>query len=252
MMELLNFINKVNGLRSNSMPSPFKQPWHFDKWRQDQEGEYVKIVCVFDGDWQQDIDDAREIGVVDQPYNEQKYGHAANAASEGHKEEDAENPYGKPDAIMFRKVNFDHYKDKFFKFKKIVDILEFNRDEKLTCKFNDQFPNDQLMWHIDNLPGNPRPERVLDNPDFNYQDPNKVRFLILMEDWQPGQIVQFGNRIYTHWRAGTAIAWEWSTLPHLTWNGSWFKRGALQLTGTATERTWEIIRNGSVDTVYKV
>ena len=30
-----------------------------------------------------------------------------------------------------------------------------NTEKKLTQKFNDQFPNDQLMWHIDNLPGNP-------------------------------------------------------------------------------------------------
>lgn len=48
--------------------------------------------------------------------------------------------------------------------------------KKLTCKFNDQYPNDQLMWHIDNLPGNPRKERVLDNPEFNYANDDKIRF----------------------------------------------------------------------------
>lgn len=234
------------------MPSPFKTPWHFDNFREDQEGEYVKVIGQFIGDFANNIESAREQGVQPQPYNRQKYGHAANGFSDGHVEEDAENPHGKPDAVMFRKVNFDHDKKKYSEFMKVVDFLEFNTSEKLTCKFNDQFPNDQLMWHIDNLPGNPRPERVIDNPEFKYQHPDKVRFLILMEDWQPGQIVQFGNRIYTQWRAGTAIAWEWSTLPHLTWNGSWFKRGALQLTGTASERTWDIINNGNPDTEYKL
>ena len=63
-----------------------------------------------------------------------------------------------------------------------------NEEKKLTQKFNDQFPNDQLMWHIDNLPGNPRSERVLDNPDFKYQEPDKIRFLIMLEDWEPDRL----------------------------------------------------------------
>ena len=28
------------------MPSPFKKPWHFDKFKEDTEGEYVKIVGI--------------------------------------------------------------------------------------------------------------------------------------------------------------------------------------------------------------
>ena len=93
---------------------------------------------------------------------------------------------------------------------------------------------------------------AIDNPEFMHSDPNKIRFLILMEDWEPGQMVQFGNKIYTQWRAGTAITWEWSTLPHATWNGSWSKRGALQLTGAASPVTWDIVRNGSIDKIYTV
>ena len=80
------------------MTSPFKSPWHFDKFREDQEGEYVKIIGVFQGDWEQDIINARDIGVTAQGYNQQEYGHAANEASPGHKKEDADNPDGKPEA----------------------------------------------------------------------------------------------------------------------------------------------------------
>lgn len=234
------------------MTSPFKTPWHFDKFREDQEGEYVKIIGVFQGDWEQDIINARNIGVKAQGYNQQEYGHAANEASEGHKKEDADNPFGKPEAKMFAKMNFNKHPGVCPSFEKIVDFLQFNTDEKLTQKFNDQFPNHQLMWHTDNLPGKPSAERIIDNPDFKYQEPNKVRFLIMMEDWEPGQIVQFGNRVYTQWKKGTAFTWEWSTLPHATWNGSWKKRPALQLTGSATELTWNIIKSGSIDSIYKI
>jgi len=230
----------------------FKQPWHFDKFRTDKEGEYVKCVGHFSGDWSADIQTARNIGVENQLYNEQGYGHAANKKSAGHQKEDAENPYGKPNAVMFRKVNFDVYKNKMPVFEKIVDFLQLDTTKKLTQKFNDQFPNDQLMWHIDNLPGNPRKERVIDNVDFAYQTPDKIRFLIMLEDWEPGQILQFGNKVYIQWQAGMTLAWEWSTLPHLTWNGSWKKRPALQITGSGTEKTWNIIRTGAPDKIYYI
>ena len=85
----------------------FKQPWHFDKFRVDEDGEYVKCIGHFQGDWDADIIAARDVGVQDQPYNKQDYGHAANAKSKDHVEEDKENPDGKPEAVMFRKINFD-------------------------------------------------------------------------------------------------------------------------------------------------
>lgn len=233
------------------MPSPFKQPWHFDKFKEDQEGEYVKRIGVLQGDWKADIELARSKVMQFQNYNEQRYDHAANKKSEGHVVEDSENPDGKPEATMFRKINYDKYPGEFPMFTKITDMLEFDTTQKLTCKFNDQFPNDQLMWHIDNLPGNPRKERV-HTSEFKYQSPDKLRVLIALEDHEPGQVFQFGNIVYTQWKAGTIFAWEWSTLPHATWNGSWTKRPCLQITGTATNATWDIINNGSTKKEYKI
>ena len=234
------------------MTSPFKTPWHFDKFRDDVEGDYVKIVGRFVGDWADEIKHARSKGVQHQVYNEQRYEHAANKKSENHIAEDKENPTGNPSATMFRKINFDQFPEEFPVFTKIVDYLQFDTTEKLTCKFNDQYPNDQLMWHVDNLPGNPRKERIIDNPDFNYQNDDKIRFLITLEDWEPGQVFQFGNRVYTQWKAGTIFTWEWSTTPHLTWNGSWEKRPCLQLTGTASASTWDIVRDGTEDTIHRI
>jgi hypothetical protein len=234
------------------MTSPFKTPWHFDKFRKDEEGEYAKIIGIVDGDWATEIDHARSKDFNVQNYNEQRYDHAANKKSKNHIEEDKENPDGKPASTMFRKINYDKFPGEFAKLNAITDLLQLDKDEKLTCKFNDQFPNDQLMWHIDNLPGNPRKERVIDNSEFKHSNDNKIRFLITLEDWEPGQVFQFGNRVYTQWKAGTIFTWEWSTLPHLTWNGSWTKRPCLQITGTATPATWDMVHNGSVNTIYNI
>ena len=41
--------------------SPFKQPWHFDKSKEDKEGEYSKIFGRFVGDWTEDIVTARDM-----------------------------------------------------------------------------------------------------------------------------------------------------------------------------------------------
>jgi hypothetical protein len=182
-------------------------------------------------------------------YNKQGYSHATNAPSANHMKEDAENVDGQPDATIFKHFKFAGYEDKLPNIQAMTDFFKFNLEEKFTKKLDDQMPNDQLMWHIDNLPGHPTKEFV-HSKDFKYQEPNKIRFLIMLEDHQPGQIAQFGNIVYTQWRAGTIFTWDWSTLPHVTWNGSWYKRMALQLTGTGSKETWDIVKNGSKTTEY--
>ena len=225
------------------MHSPFNKPWHFDKFKEDSEGEYVKIVGVVQGDWKVEVEHARSKGVTNQNYNEQRYEHAANVRSENHVVEDADNPDGKPEATMFRKVNYDKFPGEFPQFTKITDMLGLDATQKLTCKFNDQYPNDQLMWHIDNLPGNPRKERVIDNPEFKYQHPDKIRFLITLEDWEPGQILIFGNQICERWTAGDIITWEWRDIPHATANASLHKRPLLAVTGVVTDMTQDLLDN---------
>jgi|APSaa5957512576_1039674.scaffolds.fasta_scaffold23696_3 hypothetical protein len=238
----------------------FKKPWHFDKFKEDKEGEYVKIVGRFIGDWDDELtlarsdDDDIARHRMTRTYNTQGYGHAANTPSDGHIKEDAQNPLGNPNAIIFRPLYYSYDSDvysKFPKIKKMTDFFEFNEDEKFTKQLNDQFPNDQLMWHIDNFPGNPEKDVVLGDT-FNIQQEDKIRFLIMLEDHQPGQVIQFGNIVYTQWKAGTIYTWEWSTLPHITWNGSWHSRMALQLTGSGSRRTWDIAREGDKNKEYHI
>lgn len=238
--------------------SPFKQPWHFDKFRKDEEGEYVKTVGRFEGDWSDEVELLRT-EFADKfyslRYNTQQYEHATNKPSnvDGnyHAEEDKANPDGDPGVQIFKHWKFEGFEDRLPKIQAMTNFLQFNLEKPFTKKLDDQFPNDQLMWHIDNLPGIPSKERVF-SPDFKYQEPDKLRFLIMLEDWEPGQIAQFGNVTYTQWRAGTFWTWDWSTLPHITWNGSWKKRMALQLTGSGSEETWRIVREGSKHSVYTI
>ena len=222
--------------------------YHFNKWTKDKEGEFFKIIGRFDCNFLKEITFVRKERLKTKRFNEQPYTYANNKAStvDGvyHALEDADNYAGQPDAEMFDAYRFnDDYK--FPTFRRVAEWFELNKKKEQTWKFHDQKPNQQLMYHIDNLPGEPRPSRI-NSPDFKYAK-DKVRFLVFLQHWEPGQIVQFGNYVHTQWKKGEVVTWEWSTLPHATWNGSWIKRPALQITGTATANTWKKIKQGSRD-----
>jgi len=222
--------------------------YHFNKWTKDKEGEFFKIIGRFDCNFLKEITFVRRERLKTKRFNEQPYTYANNKAStvDGvyHALEDADNYAGQPDAEMFDAYRFnDDYK--FPTFRRVAEWFELNKKKEQTWKFHDQKPNQQLMYHIDNLPGEPRPSRI-NSPDFKYAK-DKVRFLVFLQHWEPGQIVQFGNYVHTQWKKGEVVTWEWSTLPHATWNGSWIKRPALQITGTATANTWKKIKQGSRD-----
>ena len=227
--------------------------YHFNKWKEDKEGDYFKVVGQFDIDFTKEIELVRTIEMKTKRFNEQPYTYSNNKASniDGvyHALEDADNYAGQPDAEMFDAYK---YKDdeRFINFRKVAEWFEFDKDKPSTWKFHDQKPNQQLMFHIDNLPGEPRKERI-ESKDFKFAR-DKTRFLVFLEDWEPGQIFQFGNYVHTQWKSGEVVTWEWSTLQHATWNGSWRKRPALQITGTATVITWNKIREGSRDKCIKV
>ena len=105
------------------MFSPFKSPWHFDKFRQDEEGEFVKIVGQFEGDWQNEVELLRTKFVdkfVIKQYNTQGYNHAANKPSEGHAMEDLLNPYGDPSAVIFQHFKFEGYEEELPIIQKII------------------------------------------------------------------------------------------------------------------------------------
>ena len=196
--------------------------YHFNKWTKDKEGEFFKIIGRFDCNFTKEISLVRKTRMKTKRFNEQPYTYANNKAStiDGvyHALEDADNYAGQPDAEMFDAYRYnDDYK--FPIFRRVAEWFELNKKKEQTWKFHDQKPNQQLMYHIDNLPGEPRMSRI-QSPDFKYAK-DKVRFLVFLENWEPGQIFQFGNYVHTQWKKGEVVTWEWSTLPHATWNGSW-------------------------------
>lgn len=73
-----------------------------------------------------------------------------------------------------------------------------------------------------------------------------VRFLIMLEDHMPGQLMTFGEQVLNEWNRGDVIYWDWPTVAHSTMNTGYWARPLMRLSGLASTRTMDIIANGLV------
>lgn len=66
---------------------------------------------------------------------------------------------------------------------------------------------------------------------FNITTETIVRSVIMLEDWEPGQIILIDRESYSGWSAGDCFSWQNDT-KHSFYNMSLKDRYALQITGT--------------------
>jgi len=65
---------------------------------------------------------------------------------------------------------------------------------------------------------------------FNITTETIVRSVIMLEDWEPGQIILIDRESYSGWNAGDCFSWE-NDAKHSFYNMSLKDRYALQITG---------------------
>jgi hypothetical protein len=108
-------------------------------------------------------------------------------------------------------------------FQKIVDSFAV---EDVMARVHVQWPGQVWNLHIDKLE-----KWAPDNPDSVF------RAFIALTDWQQGHFWSFGNYLYTGWKAGDAITFDWQNVPHSTANAGHTPRVTLQVTGIRTPQT---------------
>lgn len=96
-----------------------------------------------------------------------------------------------------------------------------------------------LHLHIDTLTGL-RKERK-DTASSRATDHEWGRCFVMLEDWMPGHIIQFGNTYFPPWRAGDVIWFDWANIPHSTVNTGPWPRNILKITGKVTDKYKELI-----------
>jgi hypothetical protein len=57
------------------------------------------------------------------------------------------------------------------------------------------------------------------------------RCFVALDDWKPGQIVNFEPNFWTNWKKGDTVFFDWRNTPHTTCNGGFDQRPFLKITG---------------------
>ena len=64
------------------------------------------------------------------------------------------------------------------------------------------------------------------------------RCFVALDDWHPGQIVNFEPNFWTEWKKGDVVFFDWKNTPHATCNGGYHQRPFLKITGVLNDDSW--------------
>lgn len=113
-------------------------------------------------------------------------------------------------------------------FKRMTDALKLlpGDTRQIQSRVHVQFPGQVWNLHIDKL------------EKWHKDEPHRVyRFMVMLNDWEPGHFIQYGNFIHTGYRAGEIYSFDWYNTPHCTANAGHGPRCTLLVTGVASDET---------------
>ena len=95
-------------------------------------------------------------------------------------------------------------------------------------------------WHLDKGMAGANGE---DAQTFKDNAEQLIRIFVMLNDYSFGQMMQFGNRVITHWRKGQCIFFRWQDLPHCTANCGHSDRWLMHVTGIRTKEFDRLLSN---------
>ena len=128
---------------------------------------------------------------------------------------------------------------------KIASALGFNTSP--SCHINNQLPGTLMHRHIDFVScytyEQSTDEKFLDlEYDKDQRQPKGQKDLwrcfVALDDWRPGQIVNFEPGFWTDWKKGDVLFFDWRNTPHSTANCGIDNRPFLKITGTVDDDSY--------------
>jgi hypothetical protein len=110
---------------------------------------------------------------------------------------------------------------------RIVDVFKFDRI--VNARVGIQKSGACVTRHLDDYTKDTRPGEKI------------VGVMIMLEDWQPGQTMTFGNSVLTYWEKGQVIYSDFEKIPHATSNASWHQRNIMLIIGAVSNHTVQIL-----------
>lgn len=217
--------------------------YHFDKWKEESEGEWYHRLGRFVGDWSNElaliVNKSSELGWEESTKKGLRPGFKINPGVTPMAEQEAYDRkiHGLAD-VDSTQLTLEKYLDQFDVIKKMVEFWQL---EEPSYRVHVQMPGQAFAMHIDKL-WHRCPE-----------DPTRIiRIAIHLADFEPGQVMCYGNSTYTQWRAGDIHTFDTLNVPHGTFNLSTTPRPNLVITGLRTDATNKILANASKDSIYKL
>jgi len=198
--------------------------YHYDPFKTDPAYDGMKYVGKFVGDWEselkQTIDDSQEITWRNR-----------NPIRGTSKNIDAEENdllrSGAPVNMVLTNLEYNLLPV----FRRMSDALHLTASDsrEVQSRVHVQHPGQVWNLHIDKL------------ESWNKDNPHSVyRFMVMLNDWEPGHFIQYGNYIHTGYRAGEIYSFDWYNVPHCTANAGHHPRCTLLVTGVASNQTLEL------------
>lgn len=219
-----------------------KSTYHFDNFKADRPNSTFMVVRNFPVTWADELQDIKQQSIP-KTWNDI----TATGGSHGHKvlaidkrARDIAQGGGNIDEIELTDVV-----DDFSRYPELTKIINSFNLYKAQPRCHVQKTGQMFTRHIDPIQRmfydgardggvhNPDPDMT----DYGYDINDIVRITVMLEDWEPGQFMIYGNTVYQQWRAGECHFFDWPNVPHATANASENVRVTLQVTGLRTDRT---------------
>ena len=205
---------------SNWESARARSRYHFDKWRKDTDA--IQHLGRFDGEWQEQmqrvVDKAKPLN-----WGNRRQSTGRPAGDIEAEENDLIQAGADPKLTIYRGLG------DFSEAPICQQMTDFFALKDPKPKLHVQFTGEMLNLHIDKL------------YDLDADPNNVIRIMVMMQDWEPGQFIIYGNQMHDQWRAGDIHTFDWQNLPHATANASLTPRPMLVITGVLTEKTRQIL-----------
>jgi hypothetical protein len=215
--------------------------YHFDKWKEESEGEWFHKLGRYVGDWKYAlpmiVDKSKELDWEDITKSGKRPGFKGGVSPMISQEEYDREIRGLKNT-EYTNVVLEEYLDQFPEIKKMVDHWCL---EKVTYRCHVQWPGQTFAVHVDKL------------WHRNPVDPARiVRIIVCLDDYEPGQVIIYGNHAYTQWHAGDVHIFDTLNVPHGTFNISTKPRPNLTITGLRTPETDKKLSLANINSRYEV
>ena len=207
---------------SNWKEAKARSTYHFNKWHADI--DCIQHLGRFTGGWQSELQDViNEAKPLNWANRRQGTGRENTNINVEAEENDLIKAGADPKMIIYRGV-----KD-FSKCPTLQRMTDFFALTNIKSKLHIQFTGEVLNMHIDKL------------YDLDNDPKNIIRIMVMLQDWEPGQFLIYGNQQFDRWRAGDIHTFDWANLPHATANASNKPRPMLVITGVMSDTTRKIL-----------